>query len=47
MTDRWCGCGVVVQFAADAPLSIQCLLYVPQMSVEKMGESHLHSRLAL
>ena len=29
---------VVVQFAADAPLSIQCLLYVPQMSVEKMGK---------
>ena len=26
------------QFAADAPLSIQCLLYVPQMSVEKMGK---------
>eukprot|EP01045_Picozoa_sp_COSAG04_P015391 COSAG04_NODE_1213_length_7716_cov_4.100565_4_plen_159_part_00 len=35
---------VVFQFAADAPLSIQCLLYVPQMSVEKMGKSHLHSR---
>jgi TNF receptor-associated protein 1 len=25
------------QFAADAPLAIQCLLYVPQMSAEKLG----------